>query len=473
MATQTRLTTPTTAPTSHAPPPRSLTWRALRPLVMRVHFYAGVLVAPLLLVAAVTGLLYTASPQLERIVHGDVLSVPAPSGPTAPLAEQVAAARAAHPEGTISAVRPAAEPGGTTRVVLADVPGLDADHGRTVFVDPQGARVVGAETTSGEWLPVRAWLDELHRTLHAGDVGRLYSETAASWLWVVVLGGLALWIGKLRVRRKLADVPGRPRLARRHALLGGVLAFGLLGLSATGLTWSHYAGDNVSQLRADLSMSTPALAAGVEGDAAAGHEGHAGHDTGGGAQGVVASGVGPDRIMAAAVGAGLQLPMELTPPAEAGDRWLVSEVKRSWPVRQDSVAVDGATGRAVDELRFADWPLAGKLAEWGVDAHMGLLLGLANQLVLAAVAIGLLVLIAWGYRMWWLRRPTKSVARSVGRPPARGASRRVPLPVLLPAIAVTALVGWFLPLLGITLVAFLLLDVLLGLRRRPGYRRLG
>ena len=33
----------------------------LRPLVLRLHFYAGVLVAPFLLVAAPTGLLYAAS----------------------------------------------------------------------------------------------------------------------------------------------------------------------------------------------------------------------------------------------------------------------------------------------------------------------------------------------------------------------------------------------------------------------------
>ncbi|AZS76006.1 hypothetical protein DDE74_38645 [Streptomyces lydicus] len=32
-------------------------WAALRPLVLRLHFYAGVLIAPFLLVAAVTGLL--------------------------------------------------------------------------------------------------------------------------------------------------------------------------------------------------------------------------------------------------------------------------------------------------------------------------------------------------------------------------------------------------------------------------------
>jgi hypothetical protein len=34
----------------------------LRPLLLRVHFYAGLFVGPFLLLAAVTGLLYTTTP---------------------------------------------------------------------------------------------------------------------------------------------------------------------------------------------------------------------------------------------------------------------------------------------------------------------------------------------------------------------------------------------------------------------------
>jgi hypothetical protein len=48
----------------------------------------------------------------------------------------------------------------------------------------------------------------------------------------------------------------------------------------------------------------------------------------------------------------------------------------------------------------------------------------------------------------------------------RGAWRRLPLPVLVGGIAMTAFVGWFVPLLGISLVAFLVVDVALGAVRR-------
>ena len=44
------------APKPPAPAPAKSAWAGLRPLVLRLHFYAGVLVAPFLLVLAAAGL---------------------------------------------------------------------------------------------------------------------------------------------------------------------------------------------------------------------------------------------------------------------------------------------------------------------------------------------------------------------------------------------------------------------------------
>ena len=46
------------------------------------------------------------------------------------------------------------------------------------------------------------------------------------------------------------------------------------------------------------------------------------------------------------------------------------------------------TGEVIDILRFEDYPLMAKLTVWGIAAHMGLLFGLPNQLVLTALAVG-------------------------------------------------------------------------------------
>ncbi len=118
---------------TRAEPGRRGTWAALRPLVLRLHFYAGVLVAPFVLVAAVSGLLYVWTPQIEQAVYAGQLRVE-PSGEPIPLHAQVRVAQEELPGAELDAVRPATGAEDSTRV-LFDVPGLDASHRMTVFVD--------------------------------------------------------------------------------------------------------------------------------------------------------------------------------------------------------------------------------------------------------------------------------------------------------------------------------------------------
>ncbi|MBG0830042.1 PepSY domain-containing protein [Planomonospora sp. ID67723] len=438
-------------------PSRPSPWPALRALVLRLHFYAGILVAPFLLVAATSGLLYAASFQIEKAVYSHELTVGAvpPGQERLPLARQLAAARAAHPQGTIGALRPAAEPEETTRVLL-DVPGLPESTRLAVFVDPYTGEVRGALESYGSSgaLPVRAWISTLHRHLQLGEPGRLYSELAASWLWVVALGGAVLWLShRRRTFRPDRRVHGLRRTLSWHGSVGLWITIGLLFLSATGLTWSAYAGANVDKIQTALGWTTPALPA-----SAGDHSGHAGHSAGTSAE------ADADRIVQAAHGAGLSGPLEIVWPAESGAAFTVKEMDREWPQRNDQVAIDAASGRVAGELRFDDFPLVAKLIRWGIDGHMGVLFGLANQLLLMALALSAIFMIVWGYRMWWQRRPTRGFAA----PYARGGWRDVPLAVLLPAAAVVIAVGVFIPLLGLSLLAFLLADVVLGRVKAAG-----
>ncbi|MFC7385114.1 PepSY-associated TM helix domain-containing protein [Sphaerisporangium rhizosphaerae] len=434
---------------------RSTAWPATRALLLRLHFYAGILVAPFLLVAATTGLLYASSFQLEKVVHAHELTAPLPPAGQAPLplARQIAAARQAHPQGAIGAVRPASEPGETTRVLL-NAEGLPESTQLAVFVDPYTGQVRGALPSYGSSgaLPVRAWISNLHRHLHLGEPGRVYSELAASWLWVVALGGVVLWLThRRRTLRPDRTAKGLRRTLSWHGSVGLWITVGLLFLSATGLTWSKYAGANVDKLQTALSWSTPSLPA-----TAPGHSGHSGHGDG------PTTEADADRIVRAAADAGLSGPLEIAWPAKAGGAFTVKEMDRQWPQRNDQVAVDPASGQVTGELRFADYPLAAKLTRWGIDGHMGVLFGLANQIVLAALALALISMIILGYQMWWQRRPTRGFAA----PYARGGWRAAPVPVLLAIGLVAIAVGAFIPLLGISLLAFLAIDVVLGLVKR-------
>ena len=103
-------------------------------------------------------------------------------------------------------------------------------------------------------------------------------------------------------------------------------------------------------------------------------------------------------------------------------------------------------------------PLAAKLTMWGIALHMGILFGLASQLTLALLALALVTVVVRGYLMWWQRRPFSAT-------PARGGVRRQPIRVIVALVTGAAVVGWFVPLLGISLLAFLLIDAVIGLRQ--------
>ncbi|WP_241251360.1 PepSY-associated TM helix domain-containing protein [Candidatus Protofrankia californiensis] len=452
-----------------------LTSTGWRQLLIRLHFYAGVLVAPFLVVAALTGLAYTFTPQLDRLVYADELHVDQAGASPRPLAEQVTAARAAHPEGTVSAVLTGDGADRTTRVVL-DVPEL-GEKQRTVYVDPYTGQVRGALTTWWGSTPLTTWLDDLHRNLHLGAVGRNYSEVAASWLWVVALGGLVLWVARRRRDRRVRRVllpdlaaRGRRRTMAWHGSVGVWLVVGLLFLSATGLTWSHYAGENFSAVLDATGSRTPELDTTLPdqpqpASAGGGHHGQSVGEPSASGDALIAGQV--DAVLAVARDAGLDGPVEISPPADAGTAWTVAQTDNQWPVRLDQAGVHPESGQVVRELRWADYPLLAKLTKLGITAHMGELFGLANQILLASLMLGLLCVIVWGYRMWWQRRPTRPDRQAlVGPPPARGAWRKLPRPGLAVTVVLTAAVGWALPVLGVMLLAFLAVDVAVGAVRR-------
>ncbi|MCC3761977.1 Dyp-type peroxidase [Glycomyces sp. TRM65418] len=443
---------------------------ALRRLLLRLHFYAGLFIAPLLLVSAVTGLAYALSYPVEDLLYADLETVEVGEERLS-LAAQVNAVTEAHPDWTVQAVRPAAEEDAATVVLVDDGVVRESGAVATVHVDPYTGELLGESTSYGSSQagPVREWISTLHRSLHLGDPGRLYSELAASWLWVVALGGLVLWIARKRrgggLLRPRPTGSGRARTLAWHGPVGLWLVAILVFLSATGVTWSRYAGENVGELREALSWATPALS--VDAGDHAGHD-PAAHDHAEGSSAFAVTLL--DGVHEAALDADMRGPLQITLPTGSGTAYLVAETRRSLPLEQDQIVVDTASGAPVvaEELRFADWPMMAQVTNVVIAAHMGLLFGLANQLLLAAAMCALIAVIVWGYRMWWQRRPQGGL---VGRPYPRGTLRSLPWPLVAVIVAVAAVVGWCFPMLGLSLAAFVAVDVAIGLwqryRRRP------
>lgn len=431
-------------------------------LIKRLHFYIGLFVGPFILVAALSGVVYALTPQIEDQLYADALHAPGSGQPLSLEAQVRRAQEVAGSGSTVAAVRPAPAQGDTTRVMF-NVPGLGASEHRALFVDPVTGEIRGdmkVYGTSGI-LPLRTWIDQFHRSLLLGDVGRIYSELAASWLWVAAAGGVVLWV----VRRN------RVRSARRslrswHATAGLWLLLGLLFFSATGLTWSQYAGDNIGVLRAHYGWSTPsvktALAKPTAADMGMSEDEHAAHHMHMAAPASSAA-VNPalfDTVLATARSANIESSrIEIRPSSSPEKAWVVAEIDRSWPTQVDAVSVDPKTLAVVDHVEFAQYSIAAKLTRWGIDAHMGILFGLANQLILIFFASGMVAMVIVGYLMWWRRRPT--LARQPTIVDAwRQSGRTAKVLWLLVAISL----GVSLPVLGWSLLLLIAFDLVVTYR---------
>lgn len=474
--------TATQPPTRRPVPDRRQPW--FSSLLRRLHFYAGILVGPFILIAALSGAVYAISPQIERVVYVDELTA-STEGPALPLSDQVESANAYIGEGqTIATVRPAPEPGMTTRVMYED-PTLDSSDYRTIFVDPTTAEVKGdlPVYAASSTLPVRTWISRLHTDLHLGDVGRYYSELAASWMGIIAAAGQCLWIVRARKAKKISSMlkPSRKHKGLRrtlswHASTGVWIAVGMLFLSATGITWSQLGGGNVGALREALNWTTPSVSTelsedpGTEADAGGAHAGHGAAS--GGTEAAPAGTPSPadfDMISSMAENAGFTTSyIEIVPPADADTAWLVERYQHNYPDNTGtvSVAYDMATMAETDRVEFSDYGVAAMLTSVAIDLHMGTLFGLPNQIVLFVLAISIASMVVWGYTMWWQRRPKHDTSRRFGIAPARGALKQAPWWGVALVVLAAVGIGLFLPLVGLSLVAFLVLDVILGLLAR-------
>jgi uncharacterized iron-regulated membrane protein len=429
-------------------------------LITRLHFYIGLFVGPFIFIAALTGTLYVITPQLEKQLYHHELTTPS-HGVFHPLYAQITAARQSLSQDlVVKAVRPSIGEGYTTRVLFKD-PSLYGWELQTVFVDPVTLKIRGhlaSYGTSGI-LPLRIKLDYLHKDLMLGDWGRYYSELAASWMWLTALTGIVLWWVSRRRYAKVNTGNFYLRYRHRHARAGVIIAAGLLFISATGLTWSKWAGSNIAQWRHAIGWVTPSVSLKLAEEASPSAMSHGQFDHRDGENLIQGHHINDalfDDVLSAARAAGIDAAkVEIRPPSQPRQAWMVREIDRAWPTQVDTVAVDPRNMRVISRTDFENFPLIAKLIRWGIDAHMGVLFGLPNQILLAAFGMTLCLMVTWGYRMWWKRRP---VPGSPGATLtqcwlAMGRIQRVAM-MIITVVFATAM-----PVMGISLILFIMIDI--------------
>jgi len=438
--------------------------------VWRWHLYAGLAVAPILLVLATTGLVMLLRAPIETALYGEFLTVtPRPGRPQPPSA-QLAAVEAAFPDAEpiqfVPPRRPDAASEFTVVPATAHRHGGGHDHGAptyAVFVDPYDARVLGtldpARTPYG-------WANAIHGSLLLGAVGDGIVEIVAGLAVLLVGTGLFLawprgpsWRVVLLPRASIAH---RTLTRGLHGALGFWLAVPLLFFLLSGLTWTGVWGERLVQ-----AWNTVALERGP-----ASVRDHGSLDRGDleevpwaleqtpiPVSDTVADphGVGSppdlDHVVAIAGELGFEHFRVHLPRGHDGV-WTVSASTMANdtddPRDERFVHLDRHSGRVLTDVGFADYSSVARFMAAGVPFHQGDL-GPWNVAFNAVVCLAVIALVGLATVLFWQRRP--GLARFAPPRPDRRTWWFVVVAMLTTALAF--------PLTAAAIVTVVALDVLI------------
>jgi uncharacterized iron-regulated membrane protein len=412
---------------------RSATGDRLYRVVWRWHFYAGVIVAPALIVVAATGALYIFKDELEAVLYPGVTYVE-PAAARVPYQQQLATARANVPTPVnIGLIQVFANPKRATGIAMA---------GKTFqigYVDPYRGRYLGAIEQGGFFDIVL----KLHRQLFLGTTGRIVIELTTCWAIVLAATGMYLWwprrwnqlwgVWLPRLRRKPYVV-----LRDLHSVGGVYVAIIAIVISLTGLIYTYAWGSGfqyaTQKTEAYDMFNKPMLCKSAPD----------------------AKDLPIDRF--------IEIGHEKMPgktlnvwfPRAPNAVYMVFGSSDYGPSVHEMLFIDRATGEILEDRRINQAKPLYWLEKWNYPLHVGSVLGLTSKILWLVTCVVLMTLPVTGLWMWWERRPTGRLGL-----PRRIDARRPHW--LVATITATSIL---LPTLGVSVVVVLVLDLLvLRLRR--------
>jgi sulfite reductase (NADPH) flavoprotein alpha-component len=379
-------------------------WRAIKAALLQIHSIAGLVLALLLAVIALTGSIMSFEDDIVEHLNAGIMRVAPRQTPALMPDELIARLEAAPDFGKIASVTLSSDPSSAVRVRF----GRDEQGARrtSLYVDPYDARVLGSPRGEEFFATVR----RLHRwLLIPGDAkgwGRQVTGVAALGLIVMLISGLVLRWPRRASSVKMWLKPnlglsGRGLHRSLHAVIGTWVLPVYVVMTLTGLWYSFdWYKDGVVWL-----LSRPHVAVAKmqpKQPRAAGRSGPV-------------QTVGFDRAWSA-----LQ--------REEGDRFSKALLTlptgpgtviriRSWPkdstldTTRDEFRVDAVTGQIVSAERYADKTFGEKIIANLLDIHRGAFLGLPGKLAFMIAAALMPLFSVTGILLYLSRRRLRRPAQ--------------------------------------------------------------
>ena len=435
-------------------------------LAWRWHFYAGLFVAPFMILLALTGIIYLFKPQLDPLMYDHLINVQ-PGHHTLSADEQLKLVQAVYPQAHISQYLPPINPERSAQFVLHN-----SGRELNVFINPYSGTVLGQQDAK---LNLQAVARALHGELMIGTLGDRLIELAAGWGIVLVVSGMYLWWP----RGQSANGILWPRFSRRgrvlwrdlHAVTGFWGAALLLFMLISGMTWTGFWGKQYADLwnqfpaamwnnvpQSDVEARTLNTAARqtvpwamentpmpVSG-AHAEHMSHGAHSSG-----PAAPGVSLQQVYETATARKVEPGYSITLPTTAEGVFTIA-VFADDPRNDTTLHVDQYTGEVLADVRWQHYGNVARATEMSAMLHEGKLFGSPNQIAILLVCLMILLSSVSGLVMWWKRRPQGGL----GVPPLRH-----DLPTWKTGVFIILALAIAFPLVGASLIAVGLLDRLL------------
>ncbi|POA30366.1 MULTISPECIES: PepSY domain-containing protein [unclassified Pseudomonas] len=443
-------------------------------LAWRWHFYAGLFVAPFMVMLALTGIIYLFKPQLDPLMYGSLLNVP-DGHHTVSADELLRRVKEAYPQGQIKQYLPPLNAEHSAQFVVKNAGGE-----LNVFIDPYHADILGEQDAKKN---LQAIARAIHGELMIGTVGDRLVELAAGWGVVLVVSGVFLWWPRGRTGAGIVwprfSSRGRVLWRDLHAVTGFWGAAFLLVMLLSGMTWTGFWGKQYAEvwnrfpaamwnnvpksdqearsLNTATRQTVPWAMENTPMPMSGDHAEHMAHN--GDSSAPAAPTISLQDVQDIAVQRQVEPGYSITFPTTASGVFTIA-VFADDPRNDATLHVDQYSGEVLADVRWQHYGNVARATEMGVMLHEGKLFGPFNQIVVLLICLMILLSAVSGVVIWWKRRPQGKL----GVPPLRH-----DLPTWKTGVVIILALAVIFPLVGASLIVVWLLDrVLLSrLNRQP------
>lgn len=432
----------------------------------RTHFYAALFITPLLISLTLSGIGFLFYTNVENQLYDKYFFGESGKTEVQSIDDAVKLAEESYAGYKTNKIIELEEPY-NTRLTMKNVDGKE----KYVFLDDHN-QIIGGQDAGYTFANI---IRNIHSSLFiGGTVVNYLVELAACWAIFLMLSGIYMTF-KGKLLKKTKQTNKRQKSRKFHALVGTIITIPMLVIIFTGLPWSAFMGKYIYQASQDYpSFGTPLLQqqpptsdvseipwATRQETPPTSDSAHAAHH-GGGNTGFVANPnqLSVEKLQQEIDAMNISKPYAIIYPTSEDGVYTVAKSSNTGvtgldvsPDDETTMYFDQYSGKFIDKVGYEDYGILAKWFTWGIPLHEGHLFGWPNKLINLLVCLAFLVVIAWGFRTWLLRKKQGILSA----PP------KISQKVYIPFIIFMIILGILMPLFGLSLIAIVLVELIINL----------